>query len=186
MVSARTSSAQAHQREELQLHQVVPLGNETFMVYPGRHTLYLMASAENPQFEGWKVVSVNGRRQLQDAHGNAVRFFPRDLSFRVSAIATRPGMLAEVQQPLGLEIGSPLNEYLLNLKFRLKIFRGLKVTALEPASVELIGVPADVPEEERVYRVNFQLHDVPTQDRVVLEVLSPEGERVCKFHLDLQ
>jgi len=31
----------------------------------------------------------------------------------------------------------------------------------------------------------FDLGNVPIEDRVVLEVLAPSGERLCKFHLDL-
>jgi hypothetical protein len=49
----------------------------------------------------------------------------------------------------------------------------------------MIGVPADVPYDERVYRINFALDKLPITDRCVLEVLSPTGERLTKFHFDL-
>jgi hypothetical protein len=183
---AVAAGAEKSANVELELHSVLPLGHEIFTVYPDRHTLYLMAAVESPEIEGWKVINDGGRRRVQDAKGKHAQFFPRTLSFRVTATAMRPGLLIIPQQPLGLETDTPLNDYLLNLNFRLKIFRGLKVTELAPASVRMIGMPADVPQEERVYRVGFELADVPTRDRIVLEVLSPQGERVCKFHLDLE
>jgi hypothetical protein len=49
----------------------------------------------------------------------------------------------------------------------------------------LIGVPADIAYKERIYRVSVNLPRVPMSDRVVLEVFAPDGERICKFHLDL-
>ena len=49
----------------------------------------------------------------------------------------------------------------------------------------MIGVPDDVPYNERVYRVAFEIGSVPTDRRMLLEVLTPQGERICKFHLDL-
>jgi hypothetical protein len=42
-----------------------------------------------------------------------------------------------------------------------------------------------VPYNERIYRIGFDLGKVPIDDRVVMEVISPTGERLCKFHLDL-
>jgi hypothetical protein len=65
------------------------------------------------------------------------------------------------------------------------VFHGLRQTIVEPAAVKMIGVPDDMPYDERIYRVAFDLGDVSLDDRIVLEVLTPSGERLCKFHLDL-
>jgi hypothetical protein len=46
-------------------------------------------------------------------------------------------------------------------------------------------MPRHVPYNERIYRIGFQIGKVPIEDRVVMEVFSPSGERLCKFHLDL-
>ena len=46
-------------------------------------------------------------------------------------------------------------------------------------------MPPDIPYDERVYQISFDIGRIPITDRVVLEVLSPSGERLCKFHLDL-
>ena len=54
-----------------------------------------------------------------------------------------------------------------------------------PVSVQLIGVPQDVPYDERVYRVTFDVGDLLVTDRCVLMVLSPDGERLTRFHFNL-
>jgi hypothetical protein len=65
------------------------------------------------------------------------------------------------------------------------IFHGIDKRDVEPDSVEEIGMPQDVSYDERVYRIGFDIgRTVPVDDRIVLEVLSPEGERMGRFHLE--
>ena len=78
-----------------------------------------------------------------------------------------------------------VSDYLLRLQFRVKIFRALQVTVLQPKLVKLVGIPGDVSYDERIYRVSFDLGEVPVADRIVLEVLSPAGHRLTRFHLDM-
>jgi hypothetical protein len=78
-----------------------------------------------------------------------------------------------------------LNAYLLNLRFELKVFAGLRKRELQPLAVKLIGVPADLPYDERIYRVSFELPNIPVEERIVLNVMTPSGECLSKFHLDL-
>jgi hypothetical protein len=47
--------------------------------------------------------------------------------------------------------------------------------------VTLIGVPAEIAYDERVFRVSFDVGQIPVSDRVILEVTSPEGEGVTHF-----
>lgn len=49
--------------------------------------------------------------------------------------------------------------------------------------MRVIGVSADVPYDERIYRVSLKLDHIPLKHRIVLE-LSPGGERISKFHLE--
>jgi hypothetical protein len=77
------------------------------------------------------------------------------------------------------------HDFLLKLKFSLKVYDGMEMRLIEPESVQMIGVPSDVPYDERVYRIGFNLDQIPVTDRFVLEVLSPEGERLTRFHFDL-
>jgi hypothetical protein len=160
----------------------IPLGSETFAVQPWRSVLTVMASAENPHFEGWRRETHADKELLLDASGRPVRFFPRHIDFRIS-VGTRTHV-SDIE-PFPIQAGLALNDYLLGLRFRLKIFHGLQQTVVEPDEVALIGVPSDVPYDERIYRASFQLPRVPIEDRIVLEVLTPQGERLCKFHLDL-
>jgi hypothetical protein len=49
----------------------------------------------------------------------------------------------------------------------------------------MIGMPSDVPADERVYRVGINVGDMPVIDRFVIEVLSPEGEVLTHFPFTL-
>ncbi len=52
---------------------------------------------------------------------------------------------------------------------------------ITPESVELIGMPASVRYDERVYRISVNLGDAPITDRVVIDVLTPEGKFITHF-----
>jgi hypothetical protein len=78
-----------------------------------------------------------------------------------------------------------MNDFLLGLKFKLKVFRGLHMQQLTPSNVKLIGVPAYETYEERVYRVTFDTPDLPVDARLVLEVYDADGTRLTRFHLEM-
>jgi hypothetical protein len=160
----------------------IPLGVQAFAVRPWNSELTLMASAESPQFRGWRRKTEGRRRRLVDAENHAVRFFPRHIVFRVTA-GTRTKI--DGSDPFMLRASLAENDYLLKLRFRIKIFRGLRQRVVEPESVTQIGVPAEIPYPERIYRIWVDLGKLSMNNRVVLEVLAPGGERLCKFHLDL-
>jgi hypothetical protein len=168
---------------EFVFHGSIPLGADGIMVRDAGQTMYLLVSAANPQFEGWRRVVDHDHPKLLDASGSPVQSYPESVTFRVTA-STRVRLLA-IQQWPGTA-GQDLEQYLLRLRFRLKVFRGLHQRVLQPESVTLVGMPADVAYDERVYRVNFRLGEVPVSDRLVFEVLSPKGDRLSRFHLDLQ
>ncbi len=170
-------------QEDLQFHALVPLGVEGFTLGSSGRKFYVMALAEHPSFEGLHQVHVDSHRVLLDSLQRQVNYFPRKLTFRVTA-TTWADKLADVDMT-PLEIQSDTNAFLLGLRFRLKIFRGLKARTVAADTVKLIGMPADVTYDERIYQVTFDVGAVPVEDRVVLEVLSPDGDRLCKFHLDL-
>jgi hypothetical protein len=160
----------------------IPLGINAFFVRPARRTLYVMSTARSTLFSGWKQVGTGTDRIVVKPDGSRVRLFPTQLQFRVTATA-RVGEALEVDRDF-LDVSDNLNDFLLRLGFRLKIFHGLDVTTVEPDAIDLIGMPADLPYDERVYRASFTIPPVPIDDRIVLEVLAPDGERFCKFHLE--
>jgi hypothetical protein len=173
-------------RWELAYHSIVPLGGEVLLLKPSNQALSFLASAESIGFEGWRQVSNENTTKLLDGDGNPVERYPRFVDFRVTVSARRKTLSG--LEPLVIEWKSDIqnvNEYLLNLRFRVKIFRALHVTVLEPKAVKIVGVPFDVPYDERIFRLSFDLGDVPVDDRIILEVLSPDGERLTRFHLDM-
>lgn len=160
----------------------VPLGWESFKVSSSGICFYLLGTVESPKFEGWQKITVNDHSRLFDANGQPVRTYPEELQFRITA-STHEKMLDN--QPFTVASSIPMNDYLLHLRFRLKVFHGVESRIVRPASVEPIGMPADVSYDERIYRIRFNLGHIPIDDRIVLEVFSPTGERLSKFHVDL-
>ncbi len=79
----------------------------------------------------------------------------------------------------------PRPTFLLSLHLRLKVFQGLDAYEIQPRDVELIGMPANIPYEERIYRAKFHLEHVPADARLVLEVFDSNEERISRFHLEL-
>ena len=169
-------------------HAFVPIGEDAVLLRSDRQVLFFLASAQSAAFENWRQIIVDGNHSLTlRADGSPVRQYPRFIDFRVT-ISARQKDIPELQ-PFAVEFGNHaiqnLDDFLLSLRFRVKIFHGLQATVLEPKIIKLIGVPADVPYDERIFRLSFDLGEVPVEDRIVLEVLSPEGERLTKFHLDM-
>ncbi len=168
---------------EREFHSVLPLGSDIFLLDGFKGSIMLMATALTPELDGWKWVSEGGSMFLYAGDGSRAREYPRQAQFRVTASASDHGLAND--DLLTVKSDLPLNEYLLSLRFQIKIFHGLQVHILEPSDVHMVGVPDDVPYRERIYRVTFQLPQVPVQDRLVLEVLSPDGIRLARFHYEL-
>ncbi len=175
---------QTFQDMELRFHATVPLGVEGFILKPANRKFYLFAAAQNQAFEGMYQSHQDGHRVLLDSAGQRVHFYPEAISFRVTATGWDDTLLNIGQVPIKAKIS--LEDLLVNLRFRLVLFRGLKTRSIYPAGVKMIGMPADVPYDERIYGVTFRLDQVPISDRAVLEILAPNGERLQKFHLDLE
>ena len=176
-------AASASPTLEYQFHSILPLGSEMFVIDGQRGSILLMATAVSPDLDGWKRVNLGGSRFLFSADGSRPGSYPRQVKFRVTASASERAPMD--YDALTVKSETPLNDYLLGLRFRVKIFHGLQVRLVEPSGIHMIGVPADVPYHERIYRISFQLPAVPVQDRMVLEVLSPEGQRLARFHFEL-
>ena len=181
MLSAIGLSAQIRSAP-VSINGRVPLGIESFRLRPANQDFYLMASAENPTFVGLRRINDGNRDKLISGTGKVVSLYPDRVQFRLTASA-REKILDD--KPFGTESKLPLDELLVKLRFRLKIFHGLEYRYVEPAFVEDVGMPRNLPSNERIYRIAFAIGKVPIEDRIVMEVFSPSGERLCKFHLDL-
>lgn len=162
----------------------LPLGAEQINLKPsGKHFL-LLACIEDQRFNRLQVSRVRSSPFVIDAAGNVWKNYPDVLTFRVTATAIDSGVVQV--DSVNINESGEMNSFLLGLRFRLRSFRGLHMTELHPDSVKLIGVPADVPYQERVYRVSFGTAGVPVDNRLVMEVLSPKGQLLSRFHLELE
>ena len=177
---------QSSETPSIEFHSPYPLGVEAFVLKPSKQLFKIHASAECPALNGVKLTRVSGDPELVDDRGERLRAFPRHMNFRVTATArvkTAPVAPGD-DPPYTLSNQPPLEELLRSLSFRVKIFRGIHTRTLQPTSVRMIGVPADVPYNERIYEMKFDLGEVPPDDKIVLEVLAPNGERLSKFQLN--
>jgi hypothetical protein len=160
------------------LRGTIPAGYKVIQLEPSGTRVSLLALIECPQIKGARHVSqgLNSRIVLPD--GSKLQRFPRNFSFRVTASLRRT-----VLDPPSSSVAFPSDpeNLLLNLKFKLRDYDALVSKEIDPASVRMIGVPADVPYDERVFRVNFDIGNRPVTDRLVLEVYSPDGNEIGKF-----
>lgn len=180
-----TTAAVAGPGPQERFHSLIPLGADAYELRntKWKGTMTLMASAESAQFEGMERRTVADRQVMFSEDGKKVDRFPEHVNFRVTA-SFRAHFAEMSPFPIPASVDDQ-NQYLLDLKFRVVVFHGLQQTVVKPSSVEMIGVPGEMPYDERIYKVSVDLGRFPMTDRVVLEVRDPNGDRICKFHLDL-
>ncbi len=183
LASLGADKVPADQHAVLQYRFPLPLGADGFVVEPQHRPFFLLASAEDPGHQNLLVRRVNLGGSVTAADGTQLRHYPDELRFRVTASALDPSMLSSDVEPISYS--GDMNSLLLGLRFRLKVYRALHMRVIRPTRVVEIGMPSDVPYDERVYRVAFDTGDIPVDARLVLEVISPTGERLSRFHLEL-
>lgn len=164
-------------------HSIVPLGIERLKLQPAGHNIDLIASAESSSFEGLQKVDQSNHLALISASGSEVHEYPSEISFRLTA--SRLEKLRNNEAPWEVKTNQDVGAFLLGLHLRLKIFRGIEAHEVEPEEAGLIGVPATIPYDERIYRATFHLDHVPAEARIVLEVFDADGDRITRFHLEL-
>ncbi|HKW73976.1 MAG TPA: hypothetical protein VJN64_00495 [Terriglobales bacterium] len=164
------------------LRSTIPAGYEIVKLQPSGTELFLLGLIECPELEGAQRVSEGSHARIVAADGSSLDHFPRFLNFRITA-SLRKELLDSSTD--GSVTAQDPREFILKLGFTLRDYDGLQLYELHPQSVEIIGVPADVPYDERVFRVSFDIGSRPISDRFVLEVLSPESARIARFHFEL-
>jgi hypothetical protein len=160
------------------LHSAMPAGYDVVVLKPANVTLSLMGLIECPELEGAQHVATGLRSSVVSANGGRMKQFPHHFSFRITAslrkiVLDAPGT--------SIQVAEDPRELLLKLKFRVKAYHALEVREITPESVEMIGLPADIPYDERVYRIAVNIGDMPVTDRFVIEVLTPEGDVLTHF-----
>lgn len=164
---------------------MIPLGSETFYYRDKKNQqfFYVLASAISPEFSGQQLWTDGYQHLLKTASGRLVEEYPHQLTFRIS-VSEHDGFIG-LGSPLTVAAhGGTLNDFITALRFEIRINHALESRVLNPSKITHIGVPPDVPANERIYEVRFDLGEVPISDRIVMHVLTPEGERMAKFSLD--
>lgn len=159
-------------------HATVPSGYNIVQLKPSGKTVELFGLVECPEIEGMQQLSEGVNARIIDPQGVVVAHFPHHFSFRVTVTLRKP-----IPEPPEQFVNTEQDpqEFLLSLGFRLKIYDGLYMSQIAPESVAIIGVPADIAYDERVFRVRFSVTKLPVTTRVVLEALSPKGEPISHF-----
>ena len=182
-LAATMLAAQTAIRSETRFAAYSNLGSESLLLRPAKRPISLMATLESKDLERIRVITTEDFRQvLRYEDGSPVKNYPDEIAVRFSA-----GMKTVLEDSHPFEIYTPLTpqQFVDSLHFRLKIFHGIDYRVVDPASVQVLGVPMDVPYDERILRIKFRLDHVPVEDRMVLEILDAAGERVTKFHIQL-
>jgi hypothetical protein len=164
------------------MHATVPAGYEIIQLQPSGAVVSLLGLVECPEIEGAQHVAEGLQSRIQLANGAELRHFPRRFSFRVTASLRK----TVIDPPSSsLSVSQDPAEFLLGLRFKLRAYNALVSTEMNPESVSMIGVPADIPYDERVFRVSFDVGDRAVTDRFVLEIYSSTGERLGRFSFEL-
>lgn len=163
------------------LHNRIPLGSEALVLEPSHRAIQVLATAEAPQFEGWKLEGRRSNPMLLDVSDKPVKELPRTIDFRVT-LSARDKILDS--NPLPIESDKNVNDFLLDIHFQLQVFRGMDMREVRPVTITIIGIPADEPSDERIYRVRFDVGNARPDDRIVLLITDGSGKRISKFHLE--
>lgn len=163
-------------------HSAMPAGYVVVRLEPSGANVAVLGLVECPEMEGARHVSEGLNSKIVAADGVPLKHFPRQFSFRIT-VSLRKTLLDGPSETVMTQ--DDPRQFLLKLGFKLKIYHGLETHEMLPQSVKLIGVPADIPYDERVFRVSFEVENLPVSDRMVLQVLSPEDELLTHFSFGL-
>ncbi|MGZ4830298.1 MAG: hypothetical protein ACXV78_11705 [Candidatus Angelobacter sp.] len=176
------AAARTAQKAVPGMRSTMPAGYDVMVLKPSKATLSLMGLIECPELEGAQRVAEGVHRKLVSADGDTIKEFPQRFSFRITASLRKVFLDGPVSS---VDVDGDPQDLLLKLKFRIRAYNGLEVREIVPQSIEMIGMPADVPYDERVYRINVNAGGLPITDRLVVEILSPQGELLTHFPFSL-
>lgn len=161
---------------------IMPLGSDSILLKPANQRLNMLVSVECLEMERIVANGDSHNRTVTDLDGKPVLYYPHEISFRFT-IGSRTA--SDEVAPNEVESKDTTDHFQSNLHFRLKVFHGTNASTYEPVEAKMLGVPANIPFDERIYHFTFKLNNIPVEDRMMLEVLDDQGNRVGKFHLQL-
>jgi hypothetical protein len=159
-----------------------PAGYNVIQLKPSGALVAILGLFECPRLNGAQHVNQGAESRVVLADGASLNRFPQHFSVRVTASLRKT--LVEAPEFTVATDKSP-EEFLLGLKFRMQAFDGLDHHVVLPKSVAMIGMPAQVPYDERVYKLDFDVGDRPITSRFLLQVYSPRGEPIGRFTFGL-
>lgn len=178
-----TLAASGQQRQESIFRTMTPMGGDTVQLMPAKTRIQIMASMESKELEGVRQIRDGQDEFLRAPDGSAFVWYPKELKFRFS-IGSK--MITVEKNPVLFETSDGADDFQSTLRFQLKIFNGLKSEVLVPVEVKMIGVPAHIPYDQRIYSIRFRLPQaLPARERLRLEVLDRHGSLVTKFPVQL-
>lgn len=162
----------------LRLHERTPLGTELLRFVPQKKLVRIYATLESPQFENATLVDRAGGKLLLDKDGQPFTHYPAELIIRFTVTGRVRGLITS---PLLLDDDDDPAVLASQLHFRLKAFNGLDARELQPLETKMIGVPAEIPYDERIYLIRFDTRDVPISERMMFEIFGPRNDRLARF-----
>ena len=167
---------------ETRFHALTPLGSDVLILQPAKKEVSVMLALDCKELGEARIVEKGPRKMVTNAAGEELTKYPSEMKFRFTAGSKT--LLSE-KDPLEVLTSATAEQFESHLHFRLKIFHGVEAQTVAPVESKIIGVPPEMPYDERIYRISFKLPDIPAGDRMMFEVLDDSGVRVAKFHLQL-
>lgn len=175
--------ASAQQQQQVQRFTTLEhLDNDTVKLQPAGESLTFLATWISPELAKYEKVRTPSGVYIRDANGARLTKYPEKMTLRVT-IGNKT--LLDDKKAFELDSNMSAEELARNVHFRLKVYDGLEYRVIEPENVKNIGMPKDVPYNERIYLVDFALKNVPIERRLMIEVLDPLDQRVARFGISL-
>ena len=173
----------AQERQEFVFRDRTPMGGDALILMPAKKRLQLVATLESKELEGVRQIHYGRDEFLRGPDGGPFRFYPHELRFRFR-IGQKVTFFEKYPNPV--ETKDSPDVFQSNLRFQMKLFHGLNAEIIDPDEAKIIGVPKNIPYDERIYSVRFKLpREVPSDERLKLEVFDRHGTLITKFQVQL-
>lgn len=182
MTMLLASGLMAQQGTSRRFTELSHLDSDTVKLSSTGETVSFLGTWIAPELNTMERVSAGEDSYIRTVDGQPVRFYPEKMTLRIT-VGSKDNL--NNLQPVAFETRVSGEELARNLHFQLRVYRGLEFRIVEPVSARMIGVPSNIPYNERIYLVEFLLKGVPVEDRIVIEALDPQGNRVTRFSVAL-
>jgi hypothetical protein len=145
-------------------------------------TVTFLATWIAPELKRMRRVVWQKGAYIRNDEGRLITHYPERMVLRIS-VGEKTKVIGTT--PIDFETQYSADELAKNLHFRLRVYNGLDYRVVEPTSAKMIGVPAELPYDQRIYLIEFLLKDVAVEERLMIEALDPQGTRVTRFTVSM-